>query len=208
MSDDEIKFSWSTCDLEKLQQVCGEAATHLAHGLAADRTLIVCKTDGEYLIQGGKAGFAKFALYHNAPVSLTVLEDAALRGRTALSGHAMEDHETQQTLTLQLSGAVSMICVPLLDKQGNAVGALYGDTVSRENAFRHNQLRYMREMATWLSRKLTGVEDAPPPKPRKKERLKASSVDPSSEEDDEEKLGLVGHVTDLIGRFERFIYYS
>lgn len=207
--------------LEKsvLQAICTESAALIADGLLADRTAVVYQTDEGYLTLGGKQDFPRFTLYHNAPISLTVLEDAAIRGRTTLSHDARDDHETAQTLTLQLSEAVSLLCVPFFDSEGAPAGAIYADTTSRVKAFRHKELRFVREFADWLSSRLQGQEDVPPPEKRVAIKAKApedSAPKPGSSEESPSKIALPtiprepgtrGYIKRLVAKIERFVYY-
>jgi hypothetical protein len=201
-----------------LESICTEAAALLAKALLADRAAIAYRCGESRLALGGQAGFPhRFSLHFNAPISLTVLEEAALHGRATLSHDARSDQQTKQTLTLQLSSAVSLLCVPFCDPKGRPAGAIYADTSHRVQAFRHNELRLARDFAVWLAARLSGQRDLPAPRRKaylSRQESAATAAPPaqgtSNDGHDREgdKPGLGAYVSELVGRFERFIFYS
>jgi GAF domain len=220
-SEPEIVLSGLTLEKSAVQAICTESAKLIADGLSADRIAIVYRTEEGYLTLGGKHEFVRFTLYHNAPISLSVLEDSAIRGRTTLSHDARDDHETPQTLTLQLSEAVSLLCVPFFGSDGTPLGAIYADTTRRVQAFRHKELRFAREFADWLSARLQGENDVAPPKkkiPVKTQAPEDSATKPASSEAGPKRTVPVVAATEqggagsklkkLVGKFERYIFYG
>lgn len=120
----------------------------LAEEIRADRALVAL-VDGNELVLHDIHGMEAPSLEY-APVSLSVVEDAVRQGKTILSNDARWEPELNSTLTLQLSAAVSVLCVPITDACGDHIGALYADTMRREGAFRHPELSYARQLATWF----------------------------------------------------------
>ena len=160
---------WIVLPFLETQAACCELATRLHESLRADRVVVVLLDPNGALGVGGCEGIQIDSLDH-APLSLSVLNDAAADGKTILSGDARWDHETRLNLTLQLSQAVSLLCVPFFDSTGRPAGAIYIDTISREGAFRHNELRHARHCALWLGHRLAGEKEAPFPKFVKRHR--------------------------------------
>lgn len=145
--------------------ICTEAARTLVTAIRADRAVVAYLDDDQIFTLGGSDGFPPFTM-QNAPISMSVLEDAALSGRATLSSDARFDQETRQNLTLQLSQAVSMLCVPIYDPSSRRPrGALYADTINRPRAFRQGEVTYARECASWLANCLSGKAPAPRPRP-------------------------------------------
>lgn len=138
-----------------------EAATTLARGLRADRVVIVYLDHQRQLVVGGVHGVPRFHL-HDAPISASLLAQVITSNRTVIYDNAPKEGDARGNLSLQLSGAVSLLCIPFYEAGGTPAGALYAD-VSRVKAFHRKELLFARDCARWLEGCLAGGKSLPRP---------------------------------------------
>ena len=125
-----------------------ETVARLAQGLRADRAAIVYLADGRMSV-ASVHNLPDFDL-DDPPISETVLEEVMWGDRTIVFSDVKGDYQARGNVSLQLSGAVSLLCVPYYNTAGVPVGALYADTTKRPGAFHRNELNFARDCASWL----------------------------------------------------------
>ncbi len=141
-----------------------EAASTLAGGLRADRAAIFYLDDQRTLALGGVHGMAAFPM-SDCPISQSLLDEVWTRDRSVVFGNVPKDTDARDNLSLQLSGAVSLLCVPFYDDSDKPAGVLYADTDGRVNAFHRDELLFARDCANWLECCLAGRDNLSKPEP-------------------------------------------
>lgn len=140
-----------------------EAVATLAKGLRADRAAIVYLDHKRQLMVGGVFGMPRFHL-HDAPISASLLSHVITANRTIVYDNVPKETDARGNLSLQLSGAASLLCIPFYDQGGSPVGALYADA-SRPKGFHRKELLFARDCARWLEGCLAGNNFVPRPEP-------------------------------------------
>lgn len=139
-----------------------EAARTLARGLGADRAAVLYLGPDQLLAFGGAYGLAEFAV-DDAPISISLVKSVIAANSTVIYSNIGRDQDARGNLSLQLSGAVSVLCIPFYDSGGAPRGALYADTRKKTAAFRRQELLFARDCASWLEGCLAGTDYFPRP---------------------------------------------
>ena len=145
-----------------------EAVETLARGLKADRAVLVHVDAHRQLVLGAVHGMPVFHL-HDAPISVSLLSEVVKCDRSFVFGNVPNERDARDNLSLDLSGAISLLCVPFYDASGATAGALYADTAQRPDAFHRSQLLFARDCARWLEGCLAGTNFYPRPDPEDEE---------------------------------------
>lgn len=139
-----------------------EAALTLARGIGADRAAIFYLGQDGRLALGGVHGMPDFSM-GVCPISLSVVKDVVSSNRNVVYSNVPSDSDARDNVSLQLSGAVSVLCLPYFDQAGKPAGAMYADTTKKTRAFHRKELLYARDVASWLEGCLAGNDYMPKP---------------------------------------------
>lgn len=134
----------------------------LATGVRADRSAIVYLDEIGSMALADVHGMAVFSMDDPA-ISETVLQEAIGANRNLVYNDVKGDYQARGNVSLHLSGAVSVLCIPFYDEAGKPVGALYADTTRRPAAFHRREMLFARDCASWLECLLAGRDNVPPP---------------------------------------------
>ncbi len=122
----------------------GKLLQHLLHLFPlADRGLVVLCEGGRFVVraqQTRRRGDDDFSY------SRTVIRKAIEGGRGILSLDVRTDEQFNASSTICATGAVSLLCVPLLGHDGKALGAIQLDCVQAGRAFTGEHLRLLTTM--------------------------------------------------------------
>ena len=154
-----------------------EAADTLARGIRADRAAIFFLDEKQTLSLGGVHGMASFPMT-DCPFSVSILSEVLGRDQNRIYSNVPKDSDARDNISLQLSGAVSLLCVPFYDESDKPAGVLYADTSGRVNAFRRQELLYARDCANRLECCLAGRDNLPKPEPESKTAVPSPPVEP------------------------------
>ena len=154
-----------------------EAADTLARGVRADRTAIFYFEDVDTLSLGAVHGMAPFPMT-DCPFSTSVIDEVLAQDRNLIFSNVPKDTDARDNISLQLSGAVSLLCVPFYDETNRPAGVLYADTQGRINAFRRKELLFARDCASWLECCLAGRDNLSKPEPELESKVEASAPTP------------------------------
>lgn len=152
-----------------------EAASTLARGTGADRVAIFHLGENGELAVGGVHGMTEFSMAV-CPLSVTVIKGVIASNRNVMYSNAPADVDARDNVSLQLSGAISLLCIPFYDLAGKPVGALYADTTRRMRAFHRRELLFARDCASWLEGCLSGQGRAPRPEAERPRARTLSTV--------------------------------
>lgn len=141
-----------------------ETAVTLQRGVAADRAAVFYLDRHGELSLGGVSGLTSFPM-DDCPFSVSILERVLRQNQTVLFSNVPRDAEAKDNVSLQLSGAVSLLCVPFYDETDKPAGVLYADTSGRHSAFHRQELLFARDCANWLECCLAGRDNLPKPEP-------------------------------------------
>jgi GAF domain-containing protein len=124
--------------------------------LRADRAAIVYLGPDKGLAVAAVHGLAMFRL-DDSPISESLLQEVVETNRTIIFNDIKGDFQARGNVSLQLSGAVSVLCVPFYQNESlQPIGALYADTTRRPGAFHRSELLFARDCASWLECCLAG----------------------------------------------------
>mgnify|MGYP002397383640 CR=1 FL=1 len=132
-----------------LRAVYQETVTIFAEGISADRAVLVYLDDSKQLAVGAVYGLPRFTI-SDAPISTSVLREVIQSKRNLIYSDVREDLDLRGNVSLLLSGAVSILCLPFYDEAGTVRGVLYADTIRKTGAFRRKELLFARDCAIWL----------------------------------------------------------
>ncbi len=133
----------------------------LARGVRADRAAVFY-LQGERLELGGVSGMPEFST-DDCPISVSVVKSVIDSNRNLVYSNVPQDADARDNVSLQLSGAISVLCVPFYDQGGKPAGALYADTTQKTKAFYRKELLFARDCASWLEGCLSGSHNMPKP---------------------------------------------
>ncbi len=157
-----------------------EAASTLAQGLGAERAVIAYRDDVGVLALGGVYGHEWFAL-SDSPVSISLIRQVIESDSNLIYRDVRTDLDARANVSLQLSGAVSVMCIPFHTIDGVVAGAMYVDTVEKSGSFQRRELIFARDCAYWLEGCLAGNSYLPVPEIEAPQKLEKTSVSPISQ---------------------------
>lgn len=131
-------------------------------GLGAERALVLEGAPGGLEIRAAY-GFQPDVSLDTAPVSLSLFQRVASRAEPLLIADVKTNAEFKDSLSLLLSGAQSLLCVPWFTASGAVAGLLYGDIRLSRAAFSRRQLDGATQIARQLEHRLGGREAPPAP---------------------------------------------
>lgn len=170
-----------------------EAVATFAQGLSADRAVIAYLDNSKQLSLGAAYGFTSFSM-SNAPISTTLLRDVVHSDRQLIYSDVREDLDLRSNVSLLLSGAVSVLCLPFYDDHGSVCGVLYADTTRKSGAFHRKELLFARDCAIWLEACLADRDNVARPELETETNRLGSSQKPkaatSAETDKQRRAGL------------------
>lgn len=111
----------------------------------ADRGFIVMKTESGQL----QPRWTKYRREDTAAarISRTILRHVVESKEAILSADASDDHRFEMAESITDFSIRSMMCAPLIDSEGNVLGALQIDTVDQRNRFRQEDLDVLAAIA-------------------------------------------------------------
>jgi len=123
--------------------------------LGAERALVLEGEPGQLQIRAA-FGFQPDVSLNTAPLSLSLLQRVATRAEPLLIADVSANAEFKDSLSLLLSGAQSLLCVPWFTRSGAVAGLLYGDIRLSRAAFSRRQLDGATQIARQLEQRLGG----------------------------------------------------
>lgn len=131
-------------------------------GLGAERALVLEGQPDGLQIRAAY-GFQPDVSLATAPLSLSLLQKVATRAEPLLIADVSANVEFKDSLSLLLSGAQSLLCVPWFAASGAVEGLLYGDIRLSRAAFSRRQLDGATQIARQLEKRLGGATTRPTP---------------------------------------------
>jgi len=149
--------------VQKLQGLISRALSALLADVPAERAVICYGTSSKHKDLKARIAYGMRTqnFWTDAPISLSVLRKCRQDGQPVLQG-AVNDEE--EALSVVLSGARSLLCVPFWDPGAQDVsGLIYADTSSPYKPFTREHFNQAVKLARQLESQLASAVSAVPP---------------------------------------------
>lgn len=142
---------------EKLTLETAKILDELLLSLKLERAVIFVKTNGAWRVASAHEVETN-DFWNTAPLSLSVVQSAALEGKSVHLVDAGSSDKFGDRMSVLLTGIRSVACAPCKSETGEVIALLYADNRIEKGAFSPEDIKAIEGLAQELGRRISALQ--------------------------------------------------